>query len=150
MEAMAILPAFAGVAGHDAWSPYDGYASAAHQLCCAHALRELQAVAGTAPAGAWCWATQAADALTAMQKLVSEATAQGHDTVDGTALAAQVHAYRSAAVIGASQTAARAGLDRRPAVLRHPQLPVHRRQARPHVLRRPGQAHPRPTMDARH
>ncbi|MGA8460710.1 MAG: IS66 family transposase [Streptosporangiaceae bacterium] len=109
MEAMAILPAFAGVAVHDAWSPYDGYASAAHQLCCAHALRELQAVADTAPAGAWCWATQAADALTAMQKLVSEATAQGHDTVDGTALAAQVHAYRSAAVIGASQTAARAG-----------------------------------------
>jgi transposase len=109
MEAMAILPAFAGVAVHDAWSPYDGYASAAHQLCCAHALRELQAVADTAPAGAWCWATQAADALTAMQKLVSEATAQGHDTVDGTALAAQVHAYRSAAVIGASQTAASAG-----------------------------------------
>ena len=139
-----------------------------------------------------------------MQKLVSEATAQGHDTVDGTALAAQVHAYRSATVIGASQTAARAGQlmrkhhalarrlidrqddylrftsdfrappdnngcerdirmtklrqkvsgcprhDRRPAVLRHPQLPVHSRQARPHVLRRPGQAHPRPTMDARH
>ena len=53
---------------------------AAHQLCCAHALRELQAVAGTAAAGGWCWATQAADALTAMQKLVSEATAQGHGT----------------------------------------------------------------------
>ena len=106
MEALAILPAFAGVAVHDAWSPYDGYASAAHQLCCAHALTELQAVAGTAPAGAWCWATQAADALTAMQKLVSEATAQGHDTADGTPLAAQVHACRSAAVIGASQTAA--------------------------------------------
>ena len=51
MEAMAILPAFAGVAVHDAWAPYDSYASAAHQLCCAHALRELQAVADTAPAG---------------------------------------------------------------------------------------------------
>jgi transposase len=109
MEAMAILPASAGAAVHDAWSPCGSYASAAHQLCCAHALRELQAVAGTAPAAAWCAATQAAGALTASQKLVSEATAQGHDTADGTALAAHVHACRSAAVTGASPTAARAG-----------------------------------------
>ena len=42
-----------------------------------------------------------------MQKLVSEAISQGHDTVDPAALAAQVHAFRSAALIGASQTAAR-------------------------------------------
>lgn len=44
MEAIGVLPVFTGVAMHDAWAPYDGYASADHQLCCAHALRELQAV----------------------------------------------------------------------------------------------------------
>jgi len=107
IEAMGVLPGFAGVAVHDAWSPYDSYTGASHQLCCAHALRELQAVTDAAPAGRWCWATQAADALTVMQKLVSQAIAQGRDGVDGAALAAQVHAYRSAAVIGARQTAAR-------------------------------------------
>ncbi len=52
-------------------------------------------------------ATQAADALTAMQKLVSEATAQDRGAVDPAALAAQIHHFRSAALIGASQTAAR-------------------------------------------
>jgi transposase len=109
MEAIGVLPAFAGVAVHDAWSPYDGYIGASHQLCCAHALRELQAVTDAAPAGRWCWASQAAGALTAMQGLVSEAISQGCGAADPGALAAQVDAYRSAAVIGASQTAARAG-----------------------------------------
>ena len=28
----------------DAWAPYDSYIGPAHQLCCAHALRELQIV----------------------------------------------------------------------------------------------------------
>jgi hypothetical protein len=67
------LPSFAGIAVHDAWAPYDGYASADHQLCCAHALRELQAVTDITPAGQWCWATQAAGTITAMQALASEA-----------------------------------------------------------------------------
>jgi len=109
IEAMGVLPSFAGVAVHDAWAPYDGYAGADHQLCCAHALRELQAVTDSAPAGEWCWATQAAEAITAMQKLVSEAIGQGRDSVDGAALAKQLTRYRSAALIGASQTKARKG-----------------------------------------
>ena len=70
MEAMGILPSF-GVAVHDAWAPYDTCSGPEHQLCCAHALRELQAVTDAAPAGRWCWAAQAADALTTMQALVS-------------------------------------------------------------------------------
>ena len=109
MEAMGILPAFAGVAVHDAWAPYDTYTRADHQLCCAHALRELQAVTDLAPAGEWCWATQAAAALTGMQELVSAAIAQGQPAVDPAALAGQVTLYRSAALIGVSQTAARSG-----------------------------------------
>ena len=51
IEAMGVLPAFAGIAVHDAWAPYDGYPGADHQLCCAHALRDLQAVTDAAPAG---------------------------------------------------------------------------------------------------
>ena len=75
-------------------------------------LRELQAVTGSAPAGKWCWAAQAADALTGMQALVSDAIAQraiaqGRDAADPAALAAQIHSYRSAVLLGARQTAAR-------------------------------------------
>jgi transposase len=109
IEAMGVLPSFTGVAVHDAWAPYDGYPGADHQLCCAHALRELQAVTDAAPAGQWCWATQATEAITTMQRLVSEAISQGQDTVDSAVLAEQVTRYRSAALIGASQTAARRG-----------------------------------------
>ena len=109
MGAMGVLPSFAGVAVHDAWAPYDTYSSPDHQLCCAHALRELQAVTDSAPAGAWCWAAQAAEALTAMQALVSQAISQGRDAADPAALAVQIHRYRSAALLGARQTAARSG-----------------------------------------
>jgi transposase len=105
-----ILARFRGVAVHDAWAPYDTYADPAHQLCCAHAQRELAAVADAAPTDAeWCWATQAGDALVAMQKLVAEALATGVDAVDPTALANQVQLYHSAAQIGCTQTAARTG-----------------------------------------
>ncbi len=42
-----------------------------------------------------------------MQTLVSDAIRQDRDTADPAALAAQIHLYRSAALAGASQTAAR-------------------------------------------
>jgi len=109
MEAMGVLPRFAGVAVHDAWAPYDTYTAPEHQLCCAHAQRELQAVTDAAPPGRWCWASQAAGSLAAMQALVSEAISHGRDAVDPAALAAQVRLFRSATLIGAAQTAARSG-----------------------------------------
>jgi hypothetical protein len=56
--------------------------------CCAHALRELQAVIDLAPQGEWCWAAQAAEAITQMRKLASEAIAS----------AAQIHRLCSAAL----------------------------------------------------
>jgi transposase len=103
-----VLGRFRGVAVHDAWAPYDTYLEVEHQLCCAHALRELAAVTEVAAFGAaWCWATQAADALVATQKFVTEAIAAGADVLDPEALAVQVHRYRSAAQIGITQTAAR-------------------------------------------
>lgn len=109
IDAMGVLPVFAGIAVHDAWAPYDLYAAADHQLCCAHALRELQAVTDCAPSGPWCWAAQAAEALITMQAMVSQAISQGHHAADPAALATQAHLYRSAALIGASQTAGRSG-----------------------------------------
>jgi transposase len=109
MEATGVLPRFTGIAVHDAWAPCDTYAPAGHQLCCAHALRELQAVTDSAPPGRRCWAAQAADALTGMQALVSEAIGEGREAVDPAALAVQIHRYRSAVLLGARQTAARSG-----------------------------------------
>jgi transposase len=103
-----VLGRFRGVAVHDAWAPYDTYVDVEHQLCCAHALRELQAVADAAGADVdWCWGAQAADALVAMQKLVTEALATGADAVDPDTLAEQVRLYRCAVQIGLTSTAAR-------------------------------------------
>lgn len=138
MDAAGVLGAFRGVAVHDAWAPYDTYADVGHQLCCAHAVRELAAVAEAVPAGQWCWATQAADALVAMQRLTTD-TAGSSGRVDPEAMAEQVHRYRSAVQIGADATAQRATktmakqhalarrlLDRQDDYLRftnHPQVP---------------------------
>jgi hypothetical protein len=103
-----VLNRFRGIAVHDAWAPYDTYLDVEHQLCCAHALRELAGVAETtSPDKDWCWATQVADALVAMQHLVTEATAAGAETVNPDALATQLRRYRCAAQVGINQTAAR-------------------------------------------
>ncbi|WP_424235356.1 IS66 family transposase [Actinophytocola sp.] len=97
------------MAVHDAWAPYDTYTDADHQLCCAHVLRELQAVSDAAdPEADWCWATQAADALVAMQKLVNDAIEADADTIDPDILGTQAGLYHSAAQIGYTQTAGRA------------------------------------------
>jgi len=109
IDDLGVLDRLRGVAVHDAWAPYDTYPDVQHQLCCAHALRELQAVTDTTAVGQWCWATQARDALVAMQKLVDQAGEAGHAGIDGAALAEQVDRYRSAAVIGVNETAARTG-----------------------------------------
>jgi transposase len=103
-----VLGRFQGIAVHDAWAPYDTYLHANHQLCCAHALRELQGVTEAAPGDAdWCWATQAAETLVTMQRLVAEAIAAGDGAVETDALTKQVRLYRCAVQIGITQTAAR-------------------------------------------
>jgi transposase len=106
IDDLGVLPGFAGVAIHDAWAPYDTYPSCEHQLCCAHVLRELQAVCDSTPTGERCWAAQAADALVTMQTLVADAIDANH-AVNEAALAEQIHQYRSAALIGIDQTATR-------------------------------------------
>jgi transposase len=69
MDDIGILATFTGVLVHDAWAPYDTLPTVTgHQLCAAHLLRELQAVTDhhAHPEGQWCWADQAATALTAI------------------------------------------------------------------------------------
>ncbi|WP_063842919.1 IS66 family transposase [Sphaerimonospora mesophila] len=111
MDAAGVLPGFAGVAIHDAWAPYDTYTSATHALCNSHLLRELQQVIDTAPGGQWCWAEQAAVALCEMKTLVEAALkAGGLKHLDQVALAEQVRLWRSAALVGKNDTAARSGM----------------------------------------
>jgi transposase-like protein len=67
-DAAGILTRFTGVLIHDCWAVYDQYPDvAAHQLCVAHVLRELQAVIEhhhiDHPNTSWCWAEQAQHAL---------------------------------------------------------------------------------------
>jgi hypothetical protein len=110
MDAAGVLPAFAGITVHDCWAPYDGYAQAGHALCNAHALRELQAVTDAAPPGAWCWATQAADALRDMKRLADASLATDGTLahIDQAKMAGTRHHYHSAVLTGKNQTAARA------------------------------------------
>ncbi len=111
MDAAGVLPAFAGIAVHDCWAPYDGYAQLSHALCNAHALRELQAVTDAATPGQWCWATQAADALREMKHLADASLAACGTLarIDRAKMARIRHRYHSAVLIGKKQTTARAG-----------------------------------------
>jgi transposase len=110
MDAAGVLPAFTGVAVHDVWAPYDTYRNATHALCNAHVLRELQAVTDQNPAGPWCWAEQAADALLDLKHLIDAALAATPASlagIDRAALSEALHRYRSAVQIGASATSDR-------------------------------------------
>lgn len=107
MDDAGVLPRFTGIAVHDAWAPYDTYPASAHQLCCAHALRELQAVADIAADPDGCWGARAGEALTAMQRLVNHTAAAGTATVDPDALAEQVRLFGCAVQVGITETAPR-------------------------------------------
>jgi transposase len=60
MEAAGVLPEFRGVAVHDGWAPYWRYDKAAHALCGAHLLRELDGIVGEPGQG---WAGELAEWL---------------------------------------------------------------------------------------
>lgn len=108
-----VLGSFTGVAVHDAWAPYDTFTDAAHVLCGAHLLRELQAVVdahtttttrpavSASDAGRWCWATQTADSLLAIKEHI-EATRAQHQPVDAALLATHTGRIRDAATIAAA------------------------------------------------
>jgi transposase len=107
MNAMGVLPDFAGVAQHDAWAPYDTY-GCEHALCGAHLLRELQAVIDTSGEG-HCWAEQAMTALLTLKKAVDEAIEDGLEGIDAGLLAEQTTNFTHAALIAINDTRDRHG-----------------------------------------
>jgi transposase len=80
MLAAAVLPAFAGIAVHDGFTPYRRYGTA-HQLCNAHHLRELAALVDAEPARQ-AWAQQLTRLLTEINNTVRHAKAAGADVID--------------------------------------------------------------------
>jgi transposase len=105
MDAAGVLPAFAGIACHDAWKPYDGYDGVAgHALCNAHLLRELIAVTETGTADDVIWAQQAIDALL---ELKEAAGAAGRGAIDPEILEKHCRWFREAADAGIVLNAAR-------------------------------------------
>ena len=108
MDAAGILPAFAGIAVHDAWAPYDSYGTvAAHALCNAHILRELTAVTETGTPRDVIWAGQATRALLALKKAAGAAREAGKDTISPDLLASHEKDFRDAAAAGIALNAAR-------------------------------------------
>ncbi|MFV2022905.1 IS66 family transposase [Micromonospora sp. LOL_023] len=106
MDDAGVLPAFTGVAVHDAWAPYDTYTDAVHALRNAHELRELVYVVDTATGQVADLAGQAIDALRQLNRLTVTARADGSQP-DPADLAEQTHLLRSAVVFGAEATADR-------------------------------------------
>jgi len=92
---------------YDCWSPYDAFTDADHELCCAHAIPELVAVAEKAAPEAWCWAGPARDALVDLQHLALDGRAAGAGAVGPAATAEPLRRFRHAVQIGISQTAPR-------------------------------------------
>jgi hypothetical protein len=107
MDAAGVLPAFTGVAVHDAWAPYDTYKNLTHALCNAHAVRELVYVVDTAPAPVAALATQAIDAMVNLKDTLDVARDTGH-APDPDIVHDQQQLLRSAVVLGRTATAARA------------------------------------------
>ena len=94
---------------HDAWAPYDTYVDAEHQLCCAHALREL---AGRRRRRAARCRLVLGHPGRRRTRGHAEPGRRGHrrrapTPSTPTSSAKQVQLYRSAAQIGITQTAAR-------------------------------------------
>jgi hypothetical protein len=108
MDAAGVLPAFAGIACHDAWAPYDCYDGVAgHALCCAHVLRELTAVTETGTGNDVTWARQAIDALLALKEAADAARAAGSAAVSEDALGEHSRWFREAASAGTALNAGR-------------------------------------------
>ena len=108
MDAAGVLPAFTGIACHDAWKPYDSYDGVAgHALCGAHLLRELIAVTETGTADDVTWAQQSIDALLELKDAADTAREAGRCAIDPQILEKQCRWFREAADAGIVIKAAR-------------------------------------------
>jgi transposase len=78
--------------------PYDAFGDVAHQLCCAHILRDLADCAEAYPDAIW--PGQAADALRALIHAANEARDKGLTTAPDDEIAADLRLFRSAVLVG--------------------------------------------------
>ena len=99
MDEAGVLAAFTGIAIHDGLVTYRQY-GAAHGLCNAHHLRELQ---GMAEVTGQDWPTELADLLVEVHRAVTDAKAQGHRRLEADQLAGYQHRYD--ALVAAGQQA---------------------------------------------
>ncbi|WP_223884414.1 IS66 family transposase [Micromonospora craniellae] len=97
IDAGQVMASMAGIAVRDAWAPYDIYTPAAHQLCCAHLLRELTAAGERVPGAVW--PGQAADALLRLKTAADTARAHAASGIDPDLLAEQTGLFRQAALV---------------------------------------------------
>jgi transposase len=110
MDAAGVLPAFGGIAVHDAWAPYDCYdAVAGHALCGAHLLRELVAVTETGTDLDVTWARQAIDALNCLNQAAEAARQAGKAAIDEDSRKKHEDWYRDAAKTGIALSSSRNG-----------------------------------------
>jgi hypothetical protein len=121
--AQFVLPDLAGGAVHDRYLGYDHPKAgiAAHQLCCAHLLRDLEDAAQTYPGAPW-----PAQITTALQGLIhaaNQARARGQPAIPTHAAAPLITAYRDAIAAGLADLADRPGATR-----------LHHRQHRQRLL----------------
>jgi transposase len=97
IDAGQVMASMTGIAVHDAWAPYDTYTPGAHQLCCAHLLRELTAAGELLPEQVW--PGQAADALLALKTAADIARNASVSVIDPRVLAEQSLLFRQAALV---------------------------------------------------
>ena len=83
---------------HDRYQNYDAFAGVAHQLCCAHVLRDLEDCAESYPDAIW--PGQAAGALRALIHAANAARSRGLSAAPGEAITADLRLFRSAVLVG--------------------------------------------------
>jgi len=99
------------VAVHDRYQNYDAYDGVAHQLCCAHLLRDLADAAEQYPDAIW--PRQAADALRALIHAANQAREQGMDAAPAKETAADLRLFRAAVLVGLQEVPRVPGANKR-------------------------------------
>jgi len=121
--AQFVLPDAAGVVVHDRYLGYDHPKTGvqAHQLCCAHLLRDLEDAAQTYPGAPW--PAQLTAALQGLIHAANQARERGLPAVPACSATPLVTAYRHAITAGLADLASRPGATR-----------LHHRQHRQKLL----------------
>ena len=97
IEALGVLPGFAGVAVHDGFAPYRTYTGCTHALCNGHHLRELAGIDGEKGQS---WAAAMSALLLELKAAVEAAKEAGAERIEAAALAGYRQRYRQIIAAG--------------------------------------------------